>query len=108
MSETSADNPIVSNSAQVKTQPTKDIDSDEQQSESGVYSYIFVGVLSVVLLLLLYYAYNRFVTNAVKEPFTKGNKQERDDPVVDFNLRETIEELRRLQGQVLKTLSESN
>lgn len=113
MSETISATPIVPNIAVPSTMSTVQdsstaIVSDDTKSESNLYSYIFIGVLLVVLILLLYYAYNRFVSNSVKEPFTKGNQQERDDPVVDFNLREVIEELKRMQGQVLKTLSEQN
>lgn len=100
--------PVVTPAVQDDLQLSK-VDKDTKEGEeSNIYSYIFIAILSVVLILLLYYAYNRFVTNSVKDPFTKGNQQERDDPVVDFNLREVIEELRHTQGLILKTLSENN
>jgi hypothetical protein len=38
---------------------------------------------------------------------TKGVEQERDDPVVDFNLREAIRDLQGIQQRVLSTLSET-
>ena len=75
---------------------------------SQLYTYIFIAVLSVALIVLLYYAYSRFTINAKGEKFTKGTEQERDDPVIDFNLREAIRELQGLQTKVLSTLSENS
>ncbi len=63
-------------------------DTTTTEPVNNTYTYIFAAVLSVVLILLLYYAYSRFVTNTIEEPMTKGTEQERDDPVIDFNLRE--------------------
>lgn len=68
---------------------------------------LLVGVLTIALVLLLYYAYNRFVTNSIEEPMTKGLEQERDDPITDFNLREAIKELQGIQRRILSTLSEA-
>ncbi len=81
---------------------------DSLFQDNTLYTYIFIGVLSVVLILLLYYAYNRFVENSLNEPFSEGNEQERDDPVDDFNLREAIRELQNIQKRVLSTLSENS
>ena len=75
--------------------------------EKSWLTYAFIGVLTVALVLLLYYAYGRFVSNSIEEPMTKGVKQERDDPVVDFNLREAIKDLQGMQQRVLSTLSET-
>ncbi len=75
---------------------------------NNTYTYIFAAVLSVVLILLLYYAYSRFVTNTIEEPMTKGTEQERDDPVIDFNLREAIKDLQNMQKNVMATLSENS
>lgn len=108
MSEATASVPVTTNVAAPIQAETPIPVVVKEESESNMYSYIFIGVLSVVLLLLLYYAYSRFVSNSIKDPFVKGNQQERDDPVVDFNLREAIDELRQIQGRVLKTLSEQN
>jgi cytochrome c-type biogenesis protein CcmH/NrfG len=82
-------------------------DADDK-TESNIYSYVFTAVLAVVLIFLLYYAYCRFAENSVTEPYVKGQEQERDDPVVDFNLRESIKELQNLQRQVMKTISENS
>lgn len=75
--------------------------------EKSWLTYVFIGVLTVALVLLLYYAYGRFVSNSIEEPMTKGVEQERDDPVVDFNLREAIRDLQGIQQRVLGTLSET-
>lgn len=77
-----------------------------ESEETSLYTYLFVGVLVVALCALLYYGYNRFVTGSIKEPMTKGVKQTRDDPVVDFNLRETLKELQNTQKRVIATLSD--
>ncbi len=79
----------------------------DDSSGSSILRYVFIGVLTVALIILLYYAYNRFVANTLEEPMTKGVEQERDDPVVDFNLREAIKNLQGIQKRVLSTLSET-
>jgi ABC-type arginine transport system permease subunit len=83
-------------------------ESGISESTNNTYTYIFAAVLSVVLILLLYYAYSRFITNTVEEPMTKGTEQERDDPVIDFNLREAIKDLQNMQKNVMATLSENS
>jgi len=88
-------------------EPIKKIENTTN-SDDSLYSYVFMGVLAVVLIMLLYYAYNRFVENSINEPFTEGTEQERDDPVDDFNLREAIKELQAIQKRVLSTLSETS
>lgn len=82
--------------------------SAEKDDSASTYNYVFIGVLSVVLILLLYYAYCRFAENSVEEPFVKGQTQERDDPVVDFNLREAIRELQNIQKKVISTISDNS
>ena len=91
-----------------KTAENKDPSKDEVTQSTSTYNYIFIGVLSVVLILLLYYAYSRFVENSVEEPFTKEPAQERDDPVIDFNLREAIKELQALQRNIMSTISDNS
>ncbi len=78
----------------------------EATESKPVLKYVLIGVLTVALILLVYYAYARFVDNSLTEPMAKGVEQERDDPVIDFNLREAIKNLRNIQQNVLKTLSD--
>ena len=80
----------------------------KKEEESQVYNYVFIGILTVVLVFLLYYAYLRFSEQSIAEPYVKGLEQERDDPVIDFNLREAIKELQNIQRNVMKTLSENS
>lgn len=96
-----------SNTAQTGTTPVTGTDATKNDDNS-LYSYVFIGVLAVVLILLLYYAYGRFVENSIKDPFTDGTQQERDDPVDDFNLRDAIKELQNIQKKVVSTLSEAS
>lgn len=80
--------------------------TNNNDKDPTLVRYVFIGVLTVTLIVLLYYAYNRFVLNSIEEPMTKGLEQERDDPVVDFNLREAIRDLQGIQQKVLSSLSE--
>jgi cytochrome c-type biogenesis protein CcmH/NrfG len=80
--------------------------TDDAQGGSWT-KYIFIGVLTVVLILLVYYGYETFIKNSSKETCTKGVEQERDDPVIDFNLREAIRDLQTIQKNVLSTLSQT-
>lgn len=95
--------PATQPAASTATQETPQTD---QPVENSVLRYVFIGVLSVALIFLIYYAYNRFVANSLAEPMTKGTEQERDDPVVDFNLREAIKHLNSTQKRILSTLSD--
>ncbi len=78
----------------------------EATESSPVLRYALIGALTVALILLVYYAYARFIDNSLSEPMAKGVEQERDDPVIDFNLREAIKNLQNIQQNVLKTLSD--
>lgn len=81
---------------------------DTKPKENSVSTYIFVAVMIIIVIFLIYYGYNKFVTNKnSKEGISKGSTQERDDPVVDFNLREAIRDLQNIQKRVLSTLSEA-
>ncbi len=80
--------------------------TEKEPENKSVLTYVFIGVLIISLVLLMYYAYNRFVANSLAEPMTKGTEQERDDPVIDFNLREAIKDLQNIQQRVLNSLSD--
>lgn len=103
----------LSSSAASAGAPTHTSASEENNQKTGGsdgspwLTSLLVGVLTIALVLLLYYAYNRFVTNSIEEPMTKGLEQERDDPITDFNLREAIKELQGIQRRILSTLSEA-
>lgn len=112
MAEINSNTAVVDKPAQEDPVLTAQADQLKHQAQGGAeekpwLTYVFIGVLTVALVLLLYYAYGRFVSNSIEEPMTKGLEQERDDPVVDFNLREAIKDLQGMQQRVLSTLSET-
>lgn len=103
-------NAVAAPSAVTSPNPNPNTASNPASADSedkSVYTYIFIAILAVCLMLLLYFAYGRFVSGSVEESMTKGAEHERDDPVIDFNLREAIRELQNMQKQVLATLSDS-
>ena len=90
----------------VAVQPAQSSSTDSDKSESSSWgSYIFTGIAVVVLLYTCWYAYGKFVENSCAEPFVKGLTQERDDPVVDFNLRDAIKQLEGTQRNILQRIS---
>lgn len=100
--------------AETKTEPTQETKTESTEetktevSEEGrsILSYVFIAVLVVSLVLLMYYAYSKFVDNS-GDTMVANDDQERDDPVIDFNLREAIKELQHTQKRVLSTLSQT-
>ena len=97
-------------SSQPSSQPLTNMPNQtpNQDDSRSVMTYIFIGVLTLALVLLIYFSYEKFVANSAgEEKMTKGVEQERDDPVVDFNLREAIRDLQNIQKDVLSTLSEN-
>jgi len=70
-------------------------------------NYIVVGILVIVLVILIYYAYQQFTENKEIEPEAKPRPEPTDDTVIDFNLRESIEELRGIQKKIVQGLSEN-
>jgi hypothetical protein len=77
--------------------------NETQTNEKQPTNWILVGVLAVVLIVLVYYGYQKFNTN--KDYMAASQEAERDDPVADFNLREAIRDLQNKQAKVMKTLS---
>ena len=102
---TDVQNVVVEQSASSQNQ-TQLKSSPEDEESRPVFRYVMIGVITIALVLLVYYAYSRFVENSVNDGTSKNAEQERDDPVTDFNLREAIKNLQNIQNNVLKTLSE--
>jgi len=72
--------------------------------EHDIWSYVVIGVCVLCVCLVVWYAYCKWQENT--DEFVAGNRQERDDPVIDFNLRDVLTELERLQNKVLKNVSQ--
>lgn len=92
-----------------KSESTNAVDAaDSQKSETNWGRIVMVGILVALVICLLWYGYCKFVSNQkIKEKMTKDAEGERDDPVVDFNLRESIMELEDMQKRILSGLSDN-
>ncbi len=76
--------------------------------ESNLYSYVVIGIIAVIIMLIIYLAYSQFISNsdgADAEGFVKGQEQERTDLVIDYNLQQVIDHLNKLQNTIVKKLS---
>jgi len=91
-------------SAPVKVETSKS-ESQDKKEETNAWTYVFYGLVVLGIVLLAWYAYGRFVENSISEPFVEGQRQERGDPIMDFNLHEAIKDLERMQKKVLQRLS---
>jgi hypothetical protein len=70
--------------------------------ETSYLKYIVGFVVVAVIVAVGYFAYGHFMQNK-KETVAV----EKDEPIIDFNLREAIKELQTMQNKILKTLSQS-
>jgi hypothetical protein len=84
--------------------PTSIVQQNSEE-ETSFGTYLLIGLIIVVLCLLGYYAYGKFIENSKCEPFVKELTQERDDTVVDFNLRDSIKQLESMQKNILSRIS---
>lgn len=105
LSNLSSNMPAIKNESPVNLSSI--VINDQDLASDGIGAYVFIAIISILIIVLLYYAYSKFAFNKYSETFTKGVEQERDDPVIDFNLREAIRGLQNRQQQVLSTLSET-
>lgn len=84
-------------------------ESDEKQTSSNLIKFLIYGLCVVIIVMMCYYAYNYWVENQDKpDTFVKGLTQERDDPVMDYNLHEAIDDLEKKQRAILQTLSQDS
>lgn len=73
--------------------------------KSNLITILIYTIFIVVVIVCLYYAYQQFTENCNSENFSKNPEQERTDPIMDFNLQETIFQLNKQQNNILKGLS---
>ena len=92
-------------------EPEASVVTKEPQTSKPVsyYTYAVYFFAFVAVILLIWYMYARFSDNSsgLREPFTDGQKQERDDTAADFNVAEEVDKLNRKQKQILSGLSQS-
>jgi cytochrome c-type biogenesis protein CcmH/NrfG len=93
-------------SSSLPTDTKSTTDDKEGDKENPTVKYVLYGIATVCLFLLAYYAYNRFQDNKSDENFVEGNRQERDDPIADYNLHEAVQELEEAQKKITSRLSD--
>lgn len=81
------------------------IKGNDESEKTPIYKYILYGLCVVALLLLCYYAYNRFIANSDDCENQDDQQQEANDELPDYNLREAINNLETMQHKILKNLS---
>ena len=85
---------------------SNDKNNIDDKSLPDYTKYIVYGLCAIVTILLLYYAYSRFVENSVDEPFVKGQSPERSDAAADYNLHEAVYKLENMQKRILRSVSD--
>ena len=85
----------------------------KDSKDSGSWSYITYGVLIVFIIVILYYAYNKFVSNAdVEEKEEEVEKERKVDTggniVPNYDIEFNISQLEKQQDKVLKGLSQNS
>ena len=79
---------------------------DDTTQKSISMKYIVFAILILGVCIFIYWAYTGFNASSKEvEPMTAGLKQERDDLLADFNLRETIKQLSKKQEKILKGIT---
>jgi len=77
------------------------------KEKSKLTTYILYGVCIIGLIVILYIAYSRFISNSeCDDDEPKKIKKEKDEPVSDYNLYEAIDELKAIQQNVLRNISD--
>lgn len=109
MSETKVEETTQTATATPDTETLVVKNEDEKQTSSNLVKYFIYGLCVVIIVMACYYAYQQFVENQDKpDAFVKGLTQERDDPVMDYNLHEAIDDLEKKQQAILQTLSQDS
>ena len=75
-------------------------------SKAQMWTAVKYIVGAIVIGIILYYAYMQFVANL--DGFTKDLEPEKSDTAADFNLQSAIEDLKKMQANILSTLSYSS
>lgn len=72
-----------------------------EESDSSLYTYILIGLGVIIFIILAWYIYSKFTENACKD----DDKAEKDENIMDYNLREEIQKLEQMQRNILKKVS---
>jgi hypothetical protein len=99
MSESTNNNPA-------STIETKKEETGEKKT--NVLLIIFVLVIIAVILYIMYVAVCSFKKETRLEGVANALMPERDDPMMDFNLRDTINQLNSMQFKLLQRISNNS
>lgn len=81
-----------------------DVKPVAENDKGSLTSYIVIAVVVVVIIAAIWYGYSQFTKNQ-KTPVKVKKDPERDEAIIDYNLRDEINELEKIQQNVLKNLS---
>ena len=75
------------------------------------FNYVCMAIVIVVIGYLLYLAYCHFVNNqdddgSEPEGFVEGQRQERDDPIFDYDVYKAVDKIRIQQEKIIRNLSQ--
>jgi len=68
----------------------------------GVVNYIIIGVVIIIVLVIIWFAYDKFMENRNSSDSSK----EKENPVADYDLEDEIYKLNQLQNKILKNISQ--
>jgi p-aminobenzoyl-glutamate transporter AbgT len=88
----------------VAVQPVLDVKPVLVEDKKPLMSYIVIAVVVVIIIAALWYGYSQFTKNQKTQVKVKKDP-ERDEAIIDYNLRDEINELEKIQQNVLKNLS---
>jgi uncharacterized membrane protein YvbJ len=71
--------------------------------EGSVYNYVVMFIVAAVLILLIWYSYSKFVENSSGP---NEEVQEKDEAVADYDLKEELRELQKMQNNNLKDVTQ--
>jgi hypothetical protein len=72
-------------------------------SKSSLLTLAKYAICILLIAAVVYYAYMQFTGNI--EGYTKDLEPEKSDTASDFNLHNAIDELKKMQANILSTLS---
>lgn len=77
--------------------------TDVQEAPTEIWTYILVGILIVSIVILFWYAWNKWATGS--EEYVDEKEVVKDDKLADFNLRDMIEDIEAKQQKILQRLT---
>lgn len=75
------------------------------EPKSNVYTYVVYGVMAIVLIVLIYFAYAKFMESAGGQSCDDAKKSDSASLVPDYNLRDELKAIDKAQAAILKRIS---